>query len=228
MPVYNIIADEPELDRHLADLPVLNDDEVWYICLFGRHKYDRTFPNTKDSGQLARVVATDAADFKEKLRRMECPVGSFSRDGAVASQECLAVYATMNPRSLKRANKIMFLEMAQRTADGEMGYNPVSLANTSLHKAAGRKFYVDFDFDDQHPEVLLPEINRLLPEPGMFRLLRTRGGFHLLVVLDRVRHLKTQWHKQLSALPGCDVRGSDTLTPVPGCTQGGAVPRFVV
>jgi hypothetical protein len=58
-------------------------------------------------------------------------------------------------------------------------------------------------------------------------VLKTRGGFHLIVDLEKIKGVKTNWHKELSALPGCDVKGADNLTPVSGCTQGGFVPYFV-
>lgn len=228
MPNYKIIIDEPKLDDFIAGLPDIRPYEVWYVCLFGRHKYDQSFPNTKDAGQLARVLARSHEELKEKLRRLEVPLGSYSRDGAVASQDCLAVYMALNPRSLIRANKALLIELAGRFAGGHTDFNPVSLSTTCVHRAIDRKFYVDFDFDDADPADHLPRIREVLPDQEMYRVLRTRGGFHLLVLLEKIRGLKSQWHPALSKMPGCDVRGSDTLTPVPGCTQGGFVPYFMV
>jgi len=221
---YNIILNESILDEFISFLPDMEDSEVFYFCLFGRHKYCPSFPNTKDSGQLARVVARKH-ELKEKIRRLETPLGSYSRDGAVAPPEALAMYIGLNPRSLVKANKTLLMELAKRFADGDIDFNPISLATTEIHKATNRKFFVDFDYDNTEPEEHLPVIEKTLPKEA-YKILKTRGGFHLIVNLAQVKDVK-DWYKALSALPKCDVKGSNNLTPIPGCTQGGFTPHFV-
>lgn len=222
---YQIIVDEKALDQFIEFLPDNLSTEVYYICLFGRHKYDPQFPNSKDSGQLSRVVARKS-EIKEKLRRMEVPIGSYSRDGVVASQQSLAAYIGLNPRNLIKANKNLMVTLVNRIADGDMEFNPISAATTEIHRAVGRKFFVDFDYDNIEVTQYLSEFERILP-CNTYSVLKTRGGFHLIVDLEKIKGVKTNWHKELSALPGCDVKGADNLTPVPGCTQGGFVPYFV-
>lgn len=224
---YQIITDEPKLDQFINFLPELNKQEAYYLCLFGRHKYCPTFPNTRDSGQLARIIARNKQELKEKIRRLETPLGSYSRDGIIAPQESLAAYIALNPRSLIKANKALLMELAKRFADNQTDFNPITLATTEIHRAVDRKFFVDFDFDDANPNEYLPQIKEALPEPSMYKVLYTRGGFHLLVVLSEIKKLKNNWHQKISQLPKCDVKGSNTLTPIPGCTQGGFTPHFM-
>ena len=219
---YKIITDEAKLDEFINFLPDHTDTEVYYVCLFGRHKYAEAFP--KDSGQLARI-ASRKSDLKEKILRLEAPLGSYSRDGAVAPQEALAVYIGLNPRSLVKANKNLLIELATRIAGGDLNFNPITVATTEVHRATGRKFFVDFDYDDADPVDYIGEIKKILPD-GVYRVLKTRGGFHLLVELEKARNVKGNWHKALTALPNCDVRGTNNLTPIPGCTQGGFTPYF--
>jgi hypothetical protein len=223
---YKIIEDEAKLDEFLALLPDTDDNEVYYLCLFCRHKYAPSFPNTRDSGQLARITARNKVEIKEKIRRMEVPLGSYSRDGVVAPQEGIALYISLNPRSLIKANKWLLVEMAKRAADGNMDFNPMTLATTAVHNAGDRKFFVDFDFDNVDPADHRILIEQALPDQDSYKILKTRGGFHLLVMLDRVKGNK-KWYPNVTKLPNCDVRGSDTLTPVAGCVQGGFVPHFV-
>ena len=222
---YKIITDEAKLDEFINFLPDIEDTEVYYLCLFGRHKYAPEFPNTKDSGQLARV-ASRKSDLKEKIRRLEAPLGSYSRDGAIAPQEALAVYIGLNPRSLIKANRKLLVELATRIADGDLSFNPISAATTEIHRATSRKFFVDFDYDNAVPSDYLPAIQSVLPDKA-YRILVTRGGFHLVVELSKIEGAKKEWHKNLSSLPNCDVRGTNNLTPVPGCTQGGFTPHFI-
>jgi hypothetical protein len=222
---YKIITDEAKLDAFISFLPDIIDTEVYYLCLFGRHKYASEFPNAKDQGQLARI-ASRKGDLKEKIRRLESPVGSYSRDGSVAPQEALAVYIGLNPRSLPKANKNLLITLATRIAEGDTTFNPITVATTEVHRATSRKFFVDFDYDEVEPDEHLPRIKDILPAEA-YRVLKTRGGFHLIVELEKVKTVKNNWHMALSALRKCDVRGTNNLTPVPGCTQGGFSPYFL-
>ncbi len=222
---YKIITDENILDSFLQTLPDTKDSEVYYVCLFGRHKYDNTFPNTRDAGQLARI-ASKKQDLKEKIRRLETPVGSYTRDNIAAPQEALATYIGLNPRSLIKANKNLLVELAKRFADGNTNFNPITLATTEIHRATDRKFFVDFDYDNTEPAEHLPVIQNTLPKDA-YQILKTRGGFHLIVELEKVEILKTNWYLTLAQLKNCDVKGSGNLTPIPGCTQGGFTPYFL-
>ena len=53
----------------------------------------------------------------------------------------------------------------------------------------------------------------------------TRGGLHCLIEPQKVVGEK-HWHKQITNGLTIDQFG-DLLMPVPGCCQGGFVPRFV-
>lgn len=225
---YQIVTNEKILDDFIETLPNTSENEVFYLCLFGRHKYCPTWKNMKDHNQLARFLARKS-QIKEKIRRLECPLGSFTRDGVPAPQECLVLYIGLNPRSLARANRNLLVELAKRVADGQTGFNPVTLAHTEVHKAVGQKTFLTFDYDSIS-EAELPQytstIKTILPD-GSYRLLITRGGFHLIVELAKVKGLKTNWYKDLAEHPNCDVKGTECLTPVPGCYQGGFTPHFV-
>lgn len=58
-------------------------------------------------------------------------------------------------------------------------------------------------------------------------VLKTRGGFHLLIELAKIAppYIKT-WHKNITVLDGLDIKG-DNLIPIPGCIQGGYMPHFL-
>ena len=58
-------------------------------------------------------------------------------------------------------------------------------------------------------------------------VLKTRGGFHLLIKLDNIseKYSKT-WYNSLTKLDGVDVKG-DNMIPIPGTFQGGFVPEFI-
>ena len=224
---YKIIIDEIELDRFISILPELNDNEVYYMSLFGRHKYCPAFPNMRDDSQLARFIARKS-EIKEKILRLESPEGSYIREELIVPQESMALYISMNPRNLDKANRELLCTLARRIAEGDTNFSPISLATTEIHRAVDRKFFVDFDFDHISYEEHADKIAAILPDRDSYHILKTRGGLHLLVVLDKVKNTPNKkWHQGLSALTACDVRGSNTLTPVAGCCQGGFMPIIV-
>lgn len=216
---YQILIDEKIFDEFLHFMPDLEENEVYYLSLFGRHKYCNDVSNKKDN-QVARFTSSKR-DLKEKVIRLQCPIGGYKRDGVAIPQESLALYITLNPRNLIKANKYLLVELAKKISDGDNTFNPLTLAKTAIHHAVDRKLFVSFDYDNIDPAELLPSIKTILPSNG-FGVLKTRGGFHLLVTLANAP--KTNWYQALASLKGCDVRGSNTLIPVPGCTQGGFAP----
>jgi hypothetical protein len=218
--MYKILADEAEFDKFVNFLPELEKDEVYYLSLFGRHKYCSSLPNMRDN-QLVRFTS-NKTDLKEKVKRLECQIGGYRRDGEDVPQEALALYIAINPRNLVKANKELLVELAKCCAEGKFSFNPLSLARTAVHRAVGRKVFVDFDYDHVSPEEYLPEIRGILPS-GSYSILRTRGGFHLIV---RLGDIKGNWFVSLRNLKGCDVKGSNTLCPVAGCVQGGYIPKL--
>jgi hypothetical protein len=219
--MYKILLDEQKLDEFINFLPDLEENEVYYLALFARHKYSTIMPNLKDN-QLNRFTSKKE-EIKEKILRLECPIGAYKRDGIDIPQEALAVYIAPNPRNLIKANKELLVELAKCFAEGRANFNPLSLARTAVHNATNRKVFVDFDFDHIEPEIHLPKIKENLPD-NAYRILKTRGGFHVLVLLANAP--KANWFKAIASLEGCDVKGSNTLFPVAGCSQGNFCPYF--
>lgn len=216
---YKVLLNETKLDNFINFLPDLEANEVYYLSLFARHKYSLSMPNLKDN-QLARFTSSKET-LKEHVLRLECSFGGYKRDGIDVPQEALALYIALNPRNIVKANKELLVELAKCFADGKADFNPLSIARTAVHHATNRKVFVDFDYDFIEPETHLPAIKEALPD-NAFKILKTRGGFHVLVLLANAP--KTNWFKALGNLEGCDVKGSNTLIPVPGCTQGGFCP----
>lgn len=221
---YEVILDEKELDQFLAILPEPQEGEVFYLSLFGRHKYCPTYPNMRDESQLHRFIAK-REHIKEKIRRLECPVGSYKHNGIAVPQEAMALYIALNPRSLAKANKELLCELARRISDGDSLFNPISMATTVVHRATGRKCFADFDFDDVNPYDCQEQVKDILSK-GSYMTLKTRGGCHIIVDLRAEQQYK-DWYKRVAALPKCDVKGTQNLTPVPGCCQGNFSPFFI-
>ena len=98
---YKIIADEAQLKAFIEWLPELEKDEIYYVSLFARKKYDTTGTLKADKGQLKRFSSRKDRLF-EKIKHLERPIGTYTHEGQAVSNESLALYITVNPRSLTK------------------------------------------------------------------------------------------------------------------------------
>lgn len=222
---HRIITDESRLQAFIDWLPELEPGEVFFVALFARKKYAPDSGLKSDKGQLARLVTTKSR-LRDRLRQLECPIGAYVRDQIVAPQESLVVYINPNPRSLEKAAKSSLIHLAELITKPYGGYDPHEEVLSEIQKSASRKIFVDFDFDAVELAPVLEKI-RAAVNADATRILRTRGGFHVLIEPAKVdaAHAST-WYRTICELPGCDVRG-DHLMPIPGCTQGGFTPEWV-
>lgn len=214
---YKIIYDENKLQEFVNWLPDLEESEVFYLQLFARKKY---LPQgTIQSGQqsLSRFICKKERII-EKIKQLEIPLGRYKNRDVELPQECLAMYININPRCHEKAAKNLLKVLADKITKKYEHYNTYQLAMTELHRAIGRKLYLDFDFDNVDFEQLREKILTYV-NPSAITGVKTRGGFHLLLRLDKIEEqYRKTWHRNISAL-GADVVG-DSLLPVVGTTAG--------
>lgn len=101
---YKIILNEKKLDEFIDWLPELQDGEMYYVALFARKKYMPPDFITKDKAQLKRFTTTKEY-LKSKIKQLECEMGAYRIFDKPIPNEALALYITVNPRSLKIAGK---------------------------------------------------------------------------------------------------------------------------
>lgn len=215
---YQIIKDIKKLRDFIDFLPDLEDGQKFYCSLFARRKY---WPEIKaDKGQLRRFLTTKER-FIEKVMQLEVAVGAYSFEGKTIPNEALALYCMPNPRDLVRATRASLVKFAELIANNNKGYNPHQEVMSQIQKSKAKSYFLDFDFDTEE----CPTLNGIL-NPEAFKILKTRGGFHVLVELSKIDpQYKKTFHQAISKL-GPDVSG-DTLLPIPGTTQGDFTPYFL-
>jgi hypothetical protein len=220
---YQIIKDEALLREFIMWLPDLLPHETYYVSLFARNKYAKEIK--ADKAQLKRFTASKEFLF-DKIKQLECEIGSYKQDQNSIPQQALALYITPNPRDFVKATKESLVEFAKLiTLPQYNGYNPHQEVMTQLQKCHSRKIYFDLDFDKVELEITLKSVEQYI-NIDCVSILRTHGGFHLLIEIEKLeKSFEKSWYKNLTSLEGCDVRG-DNLIPVPGCTQGNFVPFF--
>jgi hypothetical protein len=161
-----------------------------------------------------------------KIKQLECKLGTYNIKGVEVPDESLALYITPNPRSFSIAARESLIELARAVTKPYDGYNPHQIVLSNIQTACGTKKYMDFDFDGITIDTVMDDIQKVINKSAL-TFVATRGGFHLLVSLaDIEKEYAKTWYQSITKLPGVDVRG-DNLLPFVGCYQGGYVPHFV-
>lgn len=235
---YQIITNEKILNDFIESLPDSEKDLVFYCCLFARSKYLKEENKgvmshiTSDKAQLKRFVANKKT-LLTKLKQLECPEGSYLQykqdvPDRVVLQETLAVYMTINPRSLNKATRASVKKFIDMVIDNPShDFNPSNFAMSEIQRSKGRTDWVIFDIDskEQKPESLKKEIEDIL-QGGEFKLLETRGGYHIMIKPDA--QLNKRWYQDIHSnfIEELDQTG-DIMIPIPGTFQGGFTPKFI-
>jgi hypothetical protein len=225
---YQIIKDEALLRNFIEWLPDLEAHETYYVSLFARSKYSKALAInlSGDKAQLKRFTTTKSFLF-DKIKQLECEIGSYKLKGVTIPQEALAVYINPNPRDMQLATKNSLIHFANLITQTYSGYNPHQEVMSEIQKSCSRKIYFDLDFDGVSVDDMLSQIEKYI-NLDCTKVLKTRGGFHLLLELSKIEKIyEKTWYKQLTSLEGCDVRG-DNLIPIVGCTQGEFIPHFLM
>jgi len=231
---YEIIKDMAILEDFLGFLPDLEPHEQFYVCLFSRSKYCNSISGIThiktDKQQLKRFTATKET-LIQKIQQLECPLGTYYQKQIQIPQESLALYINPNPRDFIKATRNGLIRFAHLMAEqySSNAYNPHQEIMSEIQKAKSRMVYFDMDIDDVTMEDL-PMMKDLIARYiniDAVTILQTRGGFHILVKLDKIeKEYSKTWHNNLNRMLEVDISG-DCMIPVPGCTQGNFMPKFI-
>ncbi len=234
---YTIITDEAALIKFINWLPILQNHETYYLCLFARSKYVREqgVVHIKADKQQLKRFCSKKENMIEKILQLECEIGSYTQKGMPMPQEALGLYITMNPRNMWKASFNLMGDLASSLSKGPesfMNFNPYQEALSAIQKCKSRSCFVTFDVDKIYESEQAFRFafanhtyGKINHEAVM--CIQTRGGFHVLIMPDFIeeRYRKT-WYSTIASFPDIDQSG-DLMSPVPGTYQGGFTPRFI-
>ena len=225
---YIIIKDETKLREFIDWLPILKPHEMYYITLFARKKYiiGETLLKS-DKAQLKSLTSNKEMLF-DKIKQLECEVGSYKTNGVPIPQEALALYISVNPRDMLKATSESLIEFAKLITKPYSNYNPHQVVMSKIQTSSSNKIYFDMDFDKVSYGGILKEItDKDIINIDCLYPIQTRGGVHLLIKIGDIKpqYVKS-WYNNITKIEGCDVN-SDILLPVVGCTQGNFTPHFI-
>lgn len=211
---YKIISDINELSRFINWLPDLAEGERYYISLLARRKYFEQIPSNNQ--QLKRFLTTKELMFS-KIKQLEIEVGGYTFDGKTIPNEALALYISVNPRSLWRGSCEALKKLADVVARGDKNVDPQKLVMNCVQSSAGKKNFVVFDIDDKNPDLLKKAFDIV----GKQWYIETRGGYHLLVQPCKAQETNRNWYMKLKQFS--DICG-DEMSPICGGVQGSFCP----
>jgi hypothetical protein len=217
---YKIVENEKQLKEFIDWLPELEENEKYFVSLFARKKYCEDKIKSNDKTQLKRFTSNKDRLF-EKIKQLECEFGSYTLRDIAAPQESLVLYINPNPRDMKKATFGLMKKCIDLLQTNGNGYNVHAEALSCIQRSKSKSHFCDFDIDTK--DVDLNKLNEILPKEA-FEVLETRGGYHILV---KTRFApKTKWHLAIREAYDVDQVG-DQLIPVPGCIQGGFIPKLL-
>lgn len=233
MDLYKIVHDEDEFNFFLINvLPNLKDNERYYLSLFSRKKYCQNLIKSNDKTQLKRFTSNKER-MLVKIQQLEIPVGRWLLREMEAPQESLVLYISPNPRDMKKATEAMGKKCWDLARSDN--FNLHQEAMSCIQRSAGQRKYVHFDIDTKDVDLsILEEIFPFVDAPRKtYWIIETRGGYHILVdsfMAKFVRHkynLNQNWYQEIVESFPLDKSSKPELLPVPGCIQGGFVPKIV-
>ena len=217
---YTIIKDEKKLKDFIDWLPELKTNEKYYLSLFARKKYSSDI-KSNDKAQLKRFV-TDKSRMFDKIRQLECKIGSYKLKETGVPQESLALYINPNPRDMMKATFQMAKKAIDLIENQSQNYNIHAEALSCIQKSKSKSYFCDFDIDDVDADI--SKMKEILPSAS-YNILKTRGGYHILVNTS-LAPKNIEWHKKIRQTFTIDQIG-DQLIPIVGCVQGDYVPQWV-
>lgn len=195
---YRIIEQESALVEFIET--VLPDtDGAFYLTLMARKKWCEDTGIRSDKSQLKRLTSKKAM-IVEKIRQLETAVGTYKIDGIAVPQEALGLYITPNERDNKRATFDLMQSLLSKIQNNQFEFNLHQEALSSLQKAGIKTYFdLDIDFADRAKidltvcENLCKVVNK-----EALTIIRTRGGFHVLVQLDKIANeYKKSWYNMV-------------------------------
>lgn len=237
---YKLIGDEAHLQNFIDRLPDCGENEMYYISLFARKKYNRAAGVPHDKCQLKRTTATKDRII-HKIRQWEIALGQYKYKDIAIPNDMLVVYITPNPRNLEKATLQHISDITSRLAKRQPLGNPKSQAlNCIQNSPLDNKVYFDIDVDQKYVEIdgkslSVPEWAKTLVKESMIAdiSLESRGGYHILMKLSEIDNRKKNpfWGRFNNAFAEKLVDGQmngDNMIPIPGTIQGGFNVRMIM
>lgn len=246
---YQIINDPEQLRAFIDLLPEVKKPQAYYVFLAARKKYLPEPVEGFPSQLRVNVAVCSKKHIYNSIELFEVKQGAYRYYNKVLKQEqvvpteSLVVYMRPTPRDLNKA-AYLTANSINKALYEQKSIDPIKEAYSAVHstripKSKADKIFVDLEVDIKEVDLgVLDHIFPKVPEDPCYRVIETRGGYHILINSEKAStqieeynkkagySLSKNWYlKVREALP-VDSSGDQEL-PVPGATQGGFVPKLL-
>ena len=244
MSISDFIKDENELKKfYEAVLVPLEQDEVYYIMLAARSKYNSSTTPVelkKGSDMLKRITLrkNDFNCFRNCILELFAPtlIGRYvCKKGNPLPLSTYVSFITTNPRNTRRA----CLGIVNKITEGLMNTNTTlnieNMMLSEIHKSVSRKVFLEFDVDvkgNDDGDKARRFVENSLGD-SEYHTLKTRGGYHILLKTKNIdSKIKNTFYRDIQEYSNnmegeVEMKGSHMMTPIGGVTQGGFTPYIM-
>lgn len=236
-----LINDEMELKNFISLLPELKDEESYYLTLLSRVKYHKGGNIIPNKYGVKRFMS-NKPNLINKIKELQLEGNYYyNNSDEEIPEDSLCLYINLNPRSNSLATKELTLELVREAYEGhnirkKRSSNPlVSKCMNLLSTSISRTIHLGFDFDTDestNKKELLGDLRCKLSyiiNDDSYYIVETKGGFHLVIIPSKINNKLTKtksWYNKIISINKLDVKG-DMLLPIPGCYQGGFIPKVI-
>ena len=242
MNCYEFLKDEEELRKfHGLILPVLGQDEVFYLMLGARNKYlteeEKGIYNMNGSDMIKRVTVRSNRfeELRDKVLDFCVPKGRYKdKNGLPLPEHSFTLYMTPNPRDCRRASVNVVKKIAECLLNPNTPLRLENMMLSEIHKCSTNKVWMDFDVDPAEGDDFEKVIETVHSKLGnsFYVTVKTKSGAHVLLKKSMIdSRVKNTFYKDIQNVSKLmygevDVKG-DTMLPLPGCAQGGKMPYIM-
>lgn len=232
--IYNFISDEEKLKKFIESLEDTKENEKYLVSLFARKKYDKTGLLKSDKSQVKRFLSTKE-NLVNDIKKLQVEKGLYTFDGQPIPEDSFVLYINPTPRDLKKAYFEILKEVSNSIYNDRF-INVKSMMYNCVHKSrvSGGVYDVDLDLKEEFKGTTFEDINKIIEKYdilpfGCYDLVKTRGGFHVMVKLKLVpEKYKKSWHlgfrnllNKMDYVFDDVMMNSDGFIPIAGTLQGG-------
>lgn len=244
---YSLLKNEEETKRFVEKvLQPLKNDEVYITVLTARKKYCEVISSSLEVVNRDIIRSNDTNKIIRKFRKMSVVKDLYTdKKEDIIPMDAFALYVLPEPRSTlkgykefnKNINEWIYSDLLGAIKNLEYYRNIDTKMFSAIHKSKSRSCYFIFDIDLKDGELLSNFYSTLLDnqikEESIKWISDTRGGYHIILERNEstgtfVHLFKTgriKMHKPLDISftnTYIELR-KETMTPVPGCLQGGVL-----
>ena len=221
------------LDFYKEILPITTSDEVLFMFIQARRKYNKTADIKDHDPILSRKILKyrDVDLFLNKVEQLDALSNTFisNRSKNILPKDSMVIYVDLCPKSTLKAFTAFttyYINEMKEIIDNDQMYKFQKMdtkLNSFIHKSNSRKPYFMLDLDTKNQEVF-EDILNMLPNNSIDWITETRGGFHYLINKNNmdVKKIGKLIYKEI--LPKhktvLEVKGQ-AMTVLPGTVQGG-------